>query len=485
MGVAIDAPDDGTYRPGNGGDLSGETGVRAVIRNSVLGKCLSAAIAATIAFAPVGTAQAQGQNLSLIRDTETERVLRSYLDPILVSAGLNPQAVRLHLINDQAINAFVSDGQQMFIHTGLITEAENANQLIGVLAHETGHMAGGHLIRLREGMRVATVPMLLSVAAGLGVMLLGAPDAGAAIMMSGSQFAMGSLFSFTRVQESAADQAAVRYLEATQQSGRGMLDLFRRFEGEEILSYERQEDYARSHPAPRDRINRLEQLVEASPYAAAPEDPEVAYSFAMMKAKLRGYINSPQVTLRQYPQEDVSQAARYARAMAYFRWPDMDRAMREIESLLAEEPDNPYFLEMYGQINVERGRIAEGLPSYARAVELMPDAPQIRSAYGSALLASGVEENVGKARVELEAALRQESDLAFAWYELAKAYNMLGLQGEAQLATAERYFNVGAYQEAVTFAYRAQQRLESGTRDWQRANDIMAIAQAQAASQRN
>jgi predicted Zn-dependent protease len=456
-----------------------------LLRNSALRKCLSAAIAATIAFAHVATSQAQGQDISLIRDTETEMVLRSYLDPLLVAAGLNPEAVRLHIVNDQAINAFVSDGQQMFIHTGLITESENANQLIGVLAHETGHMAGGHLIRLREGMRVATVPMLLSMAAGLGIMLLGAPDAGAAIMMSGSQFAMGSLFSFTRVQESAADQAGVRYLEATQQSGRGMLDLFRRFEGEEILSYERQEDYARSHPAPRDRINRLEQLVEASPYAAKPEDPDVAYSFAMMKAKLRGYINSPQVTLRQYPQEDTSLAARYARAMAYFRWPDMDRAMREIESLLAEEPDNPYFLEMYGQINVERGRIAEGIPAYARAVELMPDAPQIRSAYGSALLASGVEENVDRARIELEAALQQENDLAFAWYELAKAYNMLGMQGEAQLATAERYFSAGAYHEAVTFAYRAQQRLESGTRDWQRANDIMAIAQAQVASQRN
>ncbi|MEY4880040.1 MAG: hypothetical protein RJB62_1509 [Pseudomonadota bacterium] len=453
--------------------------------NSALLKHVSVAVAATMLAVSVPVSTASAQDMALIRDTETERVLRSYLDPLLVVAGLNPQAVKLHIVNDPSINAFVADGQRMFIHTGLITESDRANQLIGVLAHETGHMAGGHLIRLREGVRVATVPMLLSMAAGLGVMLLGAPDAGAAIMMSGQQFAMGSLFAFTRVQESAADQAGLRYLEATQQSGRGMLDLFRRFEGEEILSYERQEEYARSHPAPRDRINRLEQLVEASPYADKPDSPEVQYAFEMLKAKLRGYTTSPTVTLRQYPISDTSKQARYARAMAYFRQPDMARAFQEIESLLSEEPENPYFLEMYGQINVEMGRITDGIAPYERAVAILPDAPQIRTAYGSALLGTGTEENVQKARGELETALQQENDLPFAWYELAKAYNQLGLQGEAQLATAERYFSAGSYPEAMQFAYRAQQRLTGGTREWQRANDIMAIAQAQIPNARN
>jgi predicted Zn-dependent protease len=298
-------------------------------------------------------------------------------------------------------------------------------------------------------------------------------------MMSGSQFAMGSFFSFTRAQESTADLAAIRYLNATEQSGRGMVDLFRRFEGEEILTYQRQEQYARSHPAPRDRINQLESLVEASPYSDKATDPEIEYAFAMIQAKLRGYTNQPISTLRQYPESDTSTAARYARAMAYFRWPDMDRAYREIESLLAEEPDNPYFLEMYGQINVERGLVDRGVEPYARAVELLPDAPQIRAAYGSALLNLGGRENAERAKAELETALEQDGTLWFAWYELAKAYNELELPGEAQLATAERYFAVGAYPLAMQFAYRAQLRLENGTRDWQRATDIMAIAQTQ------
>ena len=417
--------------------------------------------------------------MALIRDTETERLVRTYLDPLLVVAGLNPYAVQLHIVNDPSINAFVAGGQHLFIHTGLITNLESANQLIGVLAHETGHIAGGHLVHTREGARAASVPMLLSLAAGIGVALAGLPEAGMAIMMSGQDAAMGSFFAFTRAQESIADQSAIRYLEATGQSGRGMLELFARFEGQEILSAQRIPAYARSHPAPRDRIFRLENLVEMSPYADRKDPPEIELPFEMLRAKLRGYTNSPTATLRQYPESDTSKPARYARAMAYFRLPNMERAFGEIESLLDEEPDNPYFLEMYGQINVEMGRIADGVAPYERSVELMPDAPQIRSALGSALLGTGTPENVERARRELELALEQDKDLWFGWYELAKAYSQLGLQGEAQLATAERYFTVGAYPLAVQFAYRAQQRLENGTRDWQRANDIMAVAQAQ------
>ncbi|MEE8439026.1 MAG: M48 family metalloprotease [Micropepsaceae bacterium] len=448
--------------------------------SAIIKSAPSAAVAIfLVAVVSLWSLPAHAQGMSIIRDTETERVIRSYLDPLLITAGLNPYAVQLHIVNDPAINAFVGGGQHMFIHTGLITNLESANQLIGVLAHETGHIAGGHLIRTREGMRAASVPMLLSIAAGIGVALAGLPEAGMALIMSGQNAAMGSFFAFSRVQESIADQSAIRYLEATGQSGRGMLELFARFEGQEILSANRQPAYARSHPVPRDRIFRLENLVEMSPYADRKDPPEIEYAFQMLQAKLRGYTNHPNATLRQYPESDTSQPARYARAMAYFRQPNMARAFEEIESLLVDDPDNAYFLEMYGQINVEMGRVADGIAPYERAVELMPDAPQIRAAFGSALLSTGTAENVERARIELELALSRDKELWHGWYELAKAYNQLGLQGEAQLATAERYFTVGAYPQAVQFAYRAQQRLESGTRDWQRANDIMAVAQAQ------
>jgi len=422
--------------------------------------------------------------MALIRDTETEKVIRTYLDPLLETAGLNPYAVQLHIISDPSINAFVSGGQHLFVHTGLITNLETANQIIGVLAHETGHIAGGHLIRTRDAARAASVPMLLGLAAGIAVAAAGLPEAGMAILMSGQDAAAGSFLAFSRAQESIADQSAIRYLEATGQSGRGMLELFARFEGQEILSASRQPAYARSHPVPRDRIFRLQSLVELSAYADRQDPPEIELPFKMLQAKLRGYTNPPNSTLRQYPTSDISKPARYARAMAYFRQPNMEQAIEEIQSLLIEEPNNPYFLEMYGQINVEMGRITDGVGPYERSVELMPDAPQIRTAFGSALLSTGTAENVERAREELELALEQDGELWFGWYELAKTYSQLGLPGEAQLATAERYFSLGAYQQAVQFAYRAQQRLESGTRNWQRANDIMAVSETQMPSGR-
>jgi predicted Zn-dependent protease len=429
-------------------------------------------------------AQAQGRSLSFIRDDETERLLRSYMDPLLTTAGLQPKAVHLYIVNDASINAFVAEGQNMFIHTGLIMELKTPNQARGVIAHETGHMAGGHLVRTRVAVRAAMVPMLLSVAAGIGAMVAGAGDAGAAIMMSGQQLFEREFFTFTRQQEYAADQAAVRYMTATKQSSNGILEVFRRFEGEELLVDTKRDPFAYSHPASSDRIAQLRNLADASAYRDVKDTAEEQYAYDMVQAKLRGYIQRPDVTLRQYPETNTSKPARYARAMAYFRQPDMTKALAEIEGLLAEEPENPYFLEMFGQIKVEMGKIEEGIPPYQKAVQILPDAPLIRVALGAALLGSEKPDNVQLARQELETSLNQDSDNPFGWYELAEAYNRMGLMGKAQLATAERYFGTGEYPLAMQFATRAQQQLQRGSRDWQRANDIMAIAQTQVPDRR-
>lgn len=416
--------------------------------------------------------------MNFIRDDETERLVRSYLDPILTVAGLQPSAVELYVINDPTINAFVADGQKMFINTGLIMELKTPAQIKGVLAHETGHMAGGHLVRTQVAVRAAMVPMLLSVAAGIGAMVAGAGDAGAVIMMSGQQMMEREFFSFTRTQESAADQAAVKYLTATGQSSDGILEVFRRFEGQEIMSAQRIDPFAQSHPASGERVAQLRALVEASPFHDK-DSTEAQYGYDMVQAKLRGYIQRPEVTLRQYPTTNTTKPARYARAMAYFRQPDMKMALSEINSLLAEEPNNPFFLEMFGQINVEMGKVEEGIAPYRRAVEILPDAPLIRVALAAALLGTERPQYTEQAKVELETALNQESDNAYGWYVLADAYNRLGMTGKAQLATAERYFAVGAYPMAMQFSVRAQQQLQRGSRDWQRANDIMAVSQTQ------
>jgi predicted Zn-dependent protease len=415
---------------------------------------------------------------SIIRDTEVERVLRNYLDPILVVAGLQPEAVHLYIVDDPSINAFVAEGQNMFIHTGLLMALDAPNEVIGVMAHETGHMAGGHLVRTAQGARAAMIPMLLSMAAGIAAIAAGAGDAGSAILMGGQQIAQRTFLAFTRTQEASADQAAVRYLTATHQSGLGMLQVFKRFESQEILLSFKVDPFAQSHPAPADRISALQGLVDASPYRDVKDSPISQYAFDMLRAKLRGYIERPEVTLRRYPLTDTSKPARYARAMAYFHQPNMEKALTEIESLIKDEPENPFFLEMYGQLKVEMGKVEDGIGPYQEAVKALPDAPLIRVALGAAMLGTENPKYTQPAAQELQVALTQERDNAYAWYELAQAYSREGKTGQAELATAERYFALYSFPAAMNFAGRAQRQLPQGSTDWQRASDIIAISQS-------
>jgi len=427
---------------------------------------------------PLQSASAQ-QGMSFVRDTETERMLRSYLDPILVAAGLSPQSVHLYLINDPSINAFVAEGQNIFVHTGLIMQLQTPNQVTGVLAHETGHMAGGHLIRMAEGVRAATIPMLIGMAAGIAAMALGAGQAGQALIMGSQQIGERTFLSFTRTQEASADQAGINYLDKTHQSGRGMLQTFKKFQNQEMLTYQRQDKFARSHPASQDRIDLLERLVAASPYRDERDSPEKQHEFDMVRAKLIGYIKQSDVVFRMFPASDTSKPARYARTMAYFHKPDMQAALKEINGLIADEPNSPYFQEVLGQIMVEMARPAEGVAPYKKSVQLAPDAPLLRIAYAQAMLATEDPKLVPSAAKELEIALRQEPDNDFGWYEAAEAYARMNQPAKAALATAERYYAVGNYRPAMQFAFRAQKGLSQGTVEWQRANDILATAQAQ------
>jgi predicted Zn-dependent protease len=440
---------------------------------------LALAFAAFAVALCLGTSPVRADGISMIRDTETERLIRSYLDPLVVAAGMQPKAVTLYLINDPTINAFVAEGQNVFVHTGTIMELETPNELIGILAHETGHMSGGHLIRTARSMRAIIIPMLVSMAAGVAAIAAGQSDAGQAVLLGSQHIAEREFLRFTRTQESAADQAGLRYLTATHQSGRGMLKVFRRFEEQEILSYRRMDRFAVSHPASRTRMEALQALVNASPYADTPDSPQSTRAYQMVRAKLRGYIQNPQSVIWAYPVTDTSRPARYARAMAYFRMPDMPKALAEIQSLVAEEPNNPYFQEMMGQIYVEMGRIADGVEPYRKAVKLLPDAPQIRVAFAAALFATGDPKLITQAQVELEHALRQDKEDWFAWYVLAEIYERHGQGGKARLATAERFFAMSNYAEALRFAYLAQQQLVKGSTDWQRASDIVMVAQTQ------
>ncbi len=433
--------------------------------------------------APLQTASAQEQ-LSFVRDTETERMLRSYLNPILLVAGLNPQAVHLYLINDPSINSFVAEGQNVFVFTGLILQLDTPNEVTGVLAHETGHMAHGDLVRARQGMKAATVPMLIGILAGVAAMAAGSGQAGEAIIAGSQQIGEREYLRFSRAVESNADQAGVRYLTATHQSGRGMLNVFNRFKNEEMMTAEHMDRFAYNHPVSQDRINSLQALIDASPYRDTRDPGAKQHEYDMVRAKLRGYIQQPETVFDEYPPEDTSKAARYARAMAYFREPDMQAALKEINSLIADEPNNPYFQEVLGQIMVDMSRPAEGVEPYRKAVALDPQAPLLRIALAAAMLATEDPNQVASAAKQLEIALHQEPDNDFGWYEAAEAYARLKQPGMADLATAERYYAIGNYRPAMQFAFRAQKGLTQGSVEWQRANDILAVAQAQVPNNR-
>ncbi len=421
-------------------------------------------------FVP-NTAHAQ----SSIRDAEIEAVVRDWSDPIFIAAGLRPGDINIHLINDGSMNAFVTRGQNMFLHTGIILNAETPNELIGVIAHETGHMAGGHLARSDDAIKKAMRPMILTMGLGILAAVAGAPDAGAAILSSAQKNATVTFFAYTRVLEASTDQAAANYMEATHQSGEGLLRFFERFRYNEVFSGATRYPYFLSHPLSSERINSLKARVDASPYKDVKDSPENIHKLAMIKAKIVGFLNPPETTFNLYPETDTSMPARYARAIAHYQEASTSIALKQIGELLKEEPENPYFNELYGQILFESAQADKSLPYHRRAVELRPDSPLLRLNLSQALIATEKPENIDLAIDELKKVLAIEKENSFAWYELSIAYERKGNTALAKLATAEQAYAMGDYSRARAFAQRATINLPQGTPEWRRANDITLV----------
>lgn len=423
---------------------------------------------------PVPAARAQG--ISLIRDAEIEHTLRSYVDPIFRAAGLDPASISIYLVNDRNINAFVAGGQNLFVNTGTILQLDRPRELIGILAHETGHIAGGHLVRAAGAMGSATVPIIVGTLLGIAAAATGAPDAGVGILLGGQQIAERSLYAFTRGQESSADQAAVTFLDATHQTARGLLDTFQLFAGQEVLSAEHMDPYVLTHPLSRERMSALEHRVAQSPYANADETPEQKRSYARIRAKLYGFMLPLNQVLQRYPESNNSIEARYARAIAYYRIPDLKQALSLVDGLIAEEPGNPYFHELKGQMLFENGRAPDAVPEYARTVQLMPNESLFSTSYGQALLGTERQGDVKPAIAALERALRDDPTNSFAWHQLAIGYARDDRVAMAQLATAERLALGQNIMEAAQHAGIAACGLEKGTPSWQRAMDIVDAA---------
>ncbi|HEX6093482.1 MAG TPA: M48 family metalloprotease, partial [Dongiaceae bacterium] len=341
-------------------------------------RAIGLVLAACLTLAPVADAAAQSRG-GLIRDAEIEATLRAYADPIFAAAGLDTSAVQVHIINDKRINAFVSNGMQIFIHTGLLTEAKTPNEVIGVIAHETGHITGGHLARQKEELENRTIEAIIGLLAGVAIgVASGSAEAGVGTATLGQSIALRNLLQYTQAQEGAADQAAFGLLEATHQSPKGMVEFFRLLARQEALSAINQDPYMRTHPLTTSRVDTAEAALQRSPYADATDSPELMMRHQRMLAKFTGYLEPLSRVMTMYPEKDQSVPARYARAIAYFRASRTEEALATMDSLLAEAPNDPFFIEQKAQILYDRGRLAESLPLYQQALDLAPHEPLIR-----------------------------------------------------------------------------------------------------------
>jgi predicted Zn-dependent protease len=440
--------------------------------------------AATVAASLPAMAQEQ---LQLLRDTETEEMLRSYEEPLAKAAGLG-STPRVWLLGNGVINAFATfgdGGENIFIFGGMLMFTKTPNELIGVMAHETGHISGGHIISGGIQAQKAALPMLLAMLAGVAATFAGAGNAGMVLMGAGQAVAQAQMSAFSRVQESAADQIAVNLMLRTRQSPRGIYDTFNRFAQDEARSAYRINPFAVDHPVGQDRLANIETRVEESPFRDVKDSPQVMHTFEMVQAKLAGYTLPVAEALKRFPETDTSEPARYARAMIYLRQPQLPKALAEIASLIQDEPNNPYFYEVQGQIYLSAAKPDLAIASYQKAVNLKPiAAPQLRLALAVAQLATDRPDMSQAALSNLKIASLTESDDAFTWYETAQAYSNLKNEPMANLATAEYHYSGGDYKQAAQFAVRARAKLAQGSGDYARANDIISASMQQARDQR-
>ncbi|HVM22103.1 MAG TPA: M48 family metalloprotease [Sphingomicrobium sp.] len=440
---------------------------------------MMALILATVAIRPAAAQDQSGP--SVLRDSEMELLFKEASTPLIRAAGLDPNSVRIVLLNDPEINAFVATGQTVYIQSGLFQASDNVNQLQGVIAHELGHVVGGHAIRIQQGAREATGITVATLVLGALAIAAGAGDAGMGIMMAGQRAALGKFMAFTRTQEASADQAAVRYLQAAGISGKGMLEFFGKLQNQEYrLAVYAKDSYDRTHPLSSERIQVLEQVFKADPAWAKPTDPALEARFERVKAKLWGYLNPRQAVIK-YPETDQSIPGHYARAYAYHLGGYPDKALKEAEALLAKSPDDPFLLELKGQILLESGKPRDAIPPLREAVQRSGGSPLIAAMLGHALVATEEPQNFAEAKQVLKAAVNRDNENPFAWYQLGIIYDREGDRARAALATAERSNLENNPKLALANAQTAMKGIPLGTPDYLRAQDIAMVSRAELA----
>jgi predicted Zn-dependent protease len=430
-----------------------------------------------IGLAAIITQPALAQQI--LRDAETEALMAEAAAPLIRAAGLSDKNVQIIVINDPSINAFVAGGQIVWIHSGLISDADNLNQVQGVIAHELGHIEGGHIIRSTEGIKAATGITIVSLLLGAAAIAAGAGEAGMGIMGLGQQAAMGNFLAFSRAQESSADLAGARYLHTAGISGKGSIAFFKKLQNIEYrYAIPQTDSYGRTHPLSGERINVLTEIYKKDAAWESATPPALEARFQRVKAKLIGFVSDPPDTLRKYPIADQTAPAHYARAYAYHKGAYPDQAVREVDALLASNPHDPYYLELKGQVLLESGRPLDAIAPLREAVAKTNNQPLIAAVLGHALVATDDDQYLGEAERVLRAAVTRDNENPFAWYALGTVYARKGDNARAALATAERYQMTGQDDLALRHAEMALAGIKPGTADYLRAQDIAMVSRS-------
>jgi predicted Zn-dependent protease len=446
-------------------------------------KLTALTMAIALAAAPMTAEAQQAKGPPVLRDTETEQLLREYTRPILRAAGLEKQNIQMVIINQSVFNAFVADGRRIFVNYGAIMQSETPNQIIGVMAHETGHLAGGHLAKMREQMAQAQTQMIIAMLLGAGAMVAGAQggggnsglaNAGAAMFSAPGEIIRRNLLSYVRQQEENADKAGVKFLNATGQSSRGMYETFKRFTEESLFAARGTDPYVQSHPMPAQRVAALEELARSSPHWDKKDDPALQMRHDMVRAKISAFMERQETVYRRYPMSNNSLPARYAHAISTYLHGDLRSALSQIDALIQQQPNNPYFYEVRGQALLEGGKPQEAIAPLRKAVALSNNAPLIAMMLGQALVATNNNAYTDEAIGILRAATARETEAPIGYTQLAMAYGRKGDYAQADLASAQAAYLRGDNKTARDLASRAKTRFAIGTPGWVKADDIVS-----------
>ncbi|NVO26979.1 M48 family metalloprotease [Donghicola sp. C2-DW-16] len=432
-------------------------------------------LAAALCLSVIGTLPAKA--VGLLRDPDIEHALNTIASPILNAAGLGAR-VKVLVVNDQSLNAFVVDTDHIFIHAGLLARLENARQLQSVIAHEAAHISNGHIARRMTNARTARTSAGLGLALAAAAAASGAGGAAAGIAIGTQSSAQRVLFAHTRAEEASADQAGVRYMVNAGINPDGAVEVIDIFRGQEALSVSRQDPYTRTHPLSQDRFRALQGFAAAYGGQAWPDSGAADYWFARAQGKLTAFTRAPSWTLRRAKSSATDDIRLMREAVAYHRQPDVKKAVATIDKLASARPKDPYVQELRAQILLESRNFPAAANAYGVAVSLSPKDPLILGGYGRALLALDTADGNKRALAALEKARSLDPYSSGVLRDLGMAYAKAGQNGMASLVTAERYALTGRLKDAALHAKRAEGLLPRGSAPWQRAQDVLTAAKA-------